>query len=136
RRCWRMPTSTPCPFRLWRTYLNRLRAPSLAVALFLERITSQVVAVHLPEAWLVLVHELQATHPLRGLPEVQVRHHQAHWPAVLASQYLAVVVCREQVLRANEVVQEQVCRVAAVSVDHDRCRFRLQLYKLHDLFDG
>src|SRR5215471_11320778 len=39
------------------------------VPLFLPRIAVVVVAVSLPEAWLVVVENLQARDPLRALPE-------------------------------------------------------------------
>jgi hypothetical protein len=51
-------------------------------------------AVGLPETWLVAVEQFQAPHPLRALPEVQVRHEQASRAAVLGFERLAVVAER------------------------------------------
>src|SRR5271166_2077947 len=44
------------------------------VALLEPRVAVVVVAVDLPEARLVVVQQTQPGHPLRALPEVQVRH--------------------------------------------------------------
>ena len=53
------------------------RATSVApVPLLPPRIAVVVVAVALPEAGLVIVAQCQPAHPLRALPEVEVRHEQ------------------------------------------------------------
>src|SRR5712692_7122555 len=54
------------------------------------RIAAHVVAVLLPEARAIAVHELQAADPLGALPEVQVRHEQTQRPAVLGRDRFAV----------------------------------------------
>ena len=69
----------------------------------------------LPEAGLVLVPQREAAHPLRALPEVQVRDEQPRRAAVLGLQRLAVVVERHPRLAAGDVLHRQVGGVAAVA---------------------
>ena len=79
-----------------------------------------VVAVALPEARLVVVAQLQPAHPLRALPEVEVRHEQPRRAAVLGLERLAVVAVRDPGLAARDVLQREVRRVAAVAEgDHE-----------------
>ena len=61
------------------------------ISLLTPRITVVVVAGALPEALLILAQQLDFPHPLRALPQVQVRYEQPGWPAVLGRQRLAVV---------------------------------------------
>src|SRR3954454_334824 len=85
------------------------------VPLFLPGIAVVVVAVALPEAGRILLRELQATDPLRALPEVQVRHEQPRRPAVLGSQRLASVFVHDPRLAARHLVERNVGRVDAVA---------------------
>src|SRR6187455_1081930 len=62
------------------------------VALFLPGIGVQVVAVDLPESGRVHLDELEAADPLRALPEVEVRHHQAAGASMFGSQRRPVVL--------------------------------------------
>src|SRR4051812_36185547 len=64
------------------------------IPLFLPRVTAVVVPVGLPEAGLVVVEELDTSHPLRALPEVKVRNEQAGRPAVHGVERLAVELVR------------------------------------------
>src|SRR3974377_793056 len=91
-------------------------AGGLRVALFLPRVAVDVIAVHLPEAGLVAVHEDDAAHPLRALPEVQLRDDQAQRPSVLLRQRFAVVLVGEQYVVAHQLVEGDVRRVTAVRV--------------------
>src|SRR5947209_6070234 len=61
------------------------------VALLPPRVTVVVVTVHLPEARLVVVEDLQAPHPLGALPEVEMGNQQPRGAAVLGGQRLALV---------------------------------------------
>src|SRR6185436_1153747 len=61
--------------RCWPRSCSDLVTP---VALLGERIAVIVVAVALPEPRLVAAAQLEATHPLGALPEVQMRHHDPH----------------------------------------------------------
>src|SRR5207249_10233871 len=61
------------------------------VPLLAPRVSVVVVAEALPETRLVLVDQLEPAHPLRALPQVQVRDEQPRRPAVLGCQRLAVV---------------------------------------------
>src|SRR5262245_4639263 len=65
-------------------------------------IASHVLTVLRPEAWIVLLQQLEPAHPLGALPEVEVRHQKADRPAVLRGQWLAVVAQRQEILRAVE----------------------------------
>ena len=52
------------------------------VALFSPRVTVVVIAQTLPESGYIAVAQLDGSHPLRGLPKVQVRHQQPRRAAV------------------------------------------------------
>src|SRR5690349_14980857 len=60
------------------------------ITLFKPGISAVVIAERLPEAGLVLGGEDEPSHPLRALPEVQVRDEQAGGAAVLGPERLAV----------------------------------------------
>src|SRR6266516_6416595 len=74
-----------------------LRARGLeGVPLFFPVVRFVVVPVALPEAGLVAVQELEASEPLRALPEVARRDDQAQRPAVLGLERFAVGFIREK----------------------------------------
>src|SRR3954453_23203041 len=60
------------------------------ITLFKPGVSAIVVAEGLPEGGLVLLAEDQPPHPLRALPEVEVRDEQAGGAAVLGLQVVAV----------------------------------------------
>jgi hypothetical protein len=62
------------------------------VPLFPPGVTVVVVSVHLPEPRLVVLHEAKAAYPLGGLPEIEVWHQEARWPAVFGRERLTVVL--------------------------------------------
>src|SRR5437773_12053931 len=80
------------------------------VALLLPIVGLVVVAVALPETGLIGCTELQPPQPLRDLPEVARRHHQAQRPAVVGSQRLAVRVVRDHRLVTPEGLERRVRR--------------------------
>src|SRR5690242_16796313 len=86
-----------------------LRQPPAPVALFLPGVAPHVIAVLLPESRQVLIEQLEASHPFRALPEIEMRHEQSRRPAVLGRQRLAGPGERDEVLGAVEVGQRQVC---------------------------
>src|SRR4051794_30889166 len=88
------------------------------VALLTPGVPAVVVSERLPEARLVVVEHLDPAHPLRALPEVQVRYQQARRPAVLGLERRAVVGVDHPRLAVRDVLDRQVGRVAAVGVDH------------------
>src|SRR5689334_19000626 len=69
----------------------------------------------LPEPRLVLVEQPQAAHPLRALPEVQMRNEQPRGPAVLGIERLAVVRERHPCLPSGQILDGDVRRVTAVA---------------------
>src|ERR1044071_556450 len=73
----------------------RLVAGAFAVAAP-PRHAAHVVAALFPEARHVFRDERQPLEPLRRLPSVKLRHDQAHRPAMLRRDRLAVVRPREQ----------------------------------------
>src|SRR5690606_18306826 len=85
------------------------------VALLAPRITAVVIAELLPEARLVAVRQPQTAHPLRALPEVQVRDEQTRRTAVLRRQWRTIVRERDPGGSAGDVLERQVRRVAAVT---------------------
>ena len=86
-------------------------------------IPAHVVAVLLPEAGVVLRQNLEPSHPLRALPEIEVRHQQPNGAAVFRRQRLAVVGEREQVIGAVEIFQGQVGREPMLGVDQREAAF-------------
>src|SRR6266545_4644278 len=81
-----------------------------------------VVAVLLPEARRVLGAQRQPAHPLRALPEIEVRHEQTRRPAVLGLERLAVVPECDPRLASRHVLERKVRRVAAVAERDDELR--------------
>src|SRR4029078_10387077 len=90
------------------------------VALFAPWVAMVVIAKRLPEARVVLRQQPQSSHPLRALPEVEVRNHQARWAAVGWLQRLSVVRPGDERLAVQDISQRQVRGVATVRVgDHE-----------------
>src|ERR1700736_4034814 len=73
-----------------------------------------VVAVRLPEARLVLLHQSDAPDPLGALPEVEVRDEHPCGATVLGVQRLAVELEHDPSFPAGQVLERKVRRVAAV----------------------
>src|SRR6201999_299483 len=86
------------------------------IPLLLPRVAVVVVAVGLPEAGLVVVHDPQATDPLGALPEVEVGDEEPGRAAVLARQRRALVLGDDPGTAAGQVLQREVGRVAAERV--------------------
>src|SRR5689334_665975 len=84
------------------------------ITLFKPGISAVVVAERLPEARVVLLGEVQPAHPLRALPEIQVRDEQPGGTAVLGLEVLAFVAVDDPGTAARDVLHRQVRRVAAV----------------------
>src|SRR5947208_6852160 len=61
------------------------------IALLAPWIAPVMVAKLLPESARVVLHKLEPTHPLRALPEVQVRHEQPRRTAMFRGQWRTVV---------------------------------------------
>src|SRR5207244_3008540 len=73
-----------------------------------------------PEAWLVLRGEAQSAHPLRALPEVQVRDDESGWPAVRRLQGRTFIPIGDEGLPVDDIAERQVGGVAADRVrDHE-----------------
>src|SRR5918997_1834783 len=85
------------------------------VALLAPGVAVVVVAQGLPEAGDVVGGELQPPHPLRALPEVQVRHQKPRGATVLWGQWLLVVCVGHPGLSPREVLKGQVGSVVAVA---------------------
>src|SRR4051812_47643768 len=118
----RARVSSPGPFQASARARSRRARPAAAcwssvppVALFLPWVAVVVVAVALPEPWLVLLCQLQAAHPLGALPEVEVRHEQPRRAAVLRLQRLASVFVGDPRLAPRHLLERKVRRVAAVA---------------------
>src|SRR4051794_26833514 len=95
------------------------------ITLFKPGVSAIVVAERLPEARLVLVHEMQPAHPLRALPEVQVRDEQTGRAAVLGLEVAAVVAVHDPCTSARQVLERKVGGVAAVRERRDIAAERL-----------
>src|SRR5687767_15137615 len=74
------------------------------VALLAPGVAVVVVTQGLPEAGDVVGGELQPPHPLRALPEVQVRHEQARRSSVLGLEWGAVVCVGHPRLASRDVL--------------------------------
>src|SRR5215207_7935740 len=113
-------TTPPRCFGRWRPATGWAPASGIApVPLLTPWIAAIVIAQLLPEARCILVVELDAAHPLRALPEVEVWHEQACRPPVLRRQRLAVVTERDPCLSAGDVGKGKVGGVAAVAERDD-----------------
>src|SRR4051812_10293490 len=92
------------------------RTASVApVALLFPGVAVVVIAVALPEAGLVVVAQLEATDPLRALPEVQVRDQQPGGAAVLGLERLAAVLVGDPRLAIRQILEREIGGVAAVA---------------------
>src|SRR5262249_41647341 len=121
-----LSTTSACRQARRRALARAGGAASIAViALLTPGVSVDVVAEGLPEARLIVLHELQPADPLRRLPEVEVRDQETRRAAVLRRQRLAVEAGRHQALATEQVVERQVGRVAAVAVRHEVGRRRL-----------
>src|SRR5262245_14773444 len=78
------------------------------VALFEPRVASVVVPAYLPETGFVVIEQRDARHELGALPEVQMRHQQPRWSAVVGRQRRAVGLERNPRLAASDVGERQV----------------------------
>src|SRR5207248_7125817 len=85
------------------------QAPT-TVTLLCPRIPPHVISVLLPESRQVVLQQLEPTHPLRALPEVEMRHEQPRGPAVLRRQPLTAPAEGDQVLGPVQVREGQVRR--------------------------
>jgi hypothetical protein len=77
-------------------------------SLFFEGITIHVIAVLFPKAGDVVIQEFKATHPLHGLPPVEVRHDQPQRIAVIGREWFAVMMRGEKHVVAVEIGQRNV----------------------------
>src|SRR4051794_31046798 len=91
-------------------------ASVIRISLLIPGIAVHVVPAQLPEAGLVSVRELKTVHPLRRLPEVEMRHEQARRPPVVARQRLAFVLERDHGLPRCEVGERHVGGVSVVAM--------------------
>src|SRR6516165_9673357 len=91
-------------------------ASVILVSLLTPRIAVHVIPAQLPEAGLVALRELKPVHPLRRLPEVEMRHEQARRPPVVARQRLAFVLERDHRLPRREVREWHVGGVSVVAM--------------------
>jgi hypothetical protein len=88
-----------------------------------------VVAVGLPEAGLVIERQREAAHPLRALPEVQMRDQEPRRAAVLGVQRLAIVLVDDPGLALGDVLERKVGRVAAVAPSRDVLGRRIDVFE-------
>src|SRR3954462_6460070 len=91
-------------------------ASVIRVSLLAPRIAVHVVPAQLPKAGLVALRELKPVHPLRRLPEVEMRHKQARRPPVVARQRLALVLECDHRLPRREVRERHVGGVSVVAM--------------------
>ena len=84
-----------------------------------------VIAVHLPEAGAVLGHKLDAAHPLRALPEVQLRDHAAQWASrAQAPAARRRDACANSTSSPEQFLERDVRGVSAVGMEHHVPRLR------------
>src|ERR1700675_3792387 len=84
-------------------------------ALLAPRVAIDVIAAQLPEARLLLPRKLQAAHPFRRLPEIEMRHQQPGRPAMVGLKRLPRIVERverDHGLAADEVGEWHIGGVA------------------------
>src|SRR6478735_5162426 len=82
------------------------------VPLLAPRVAQVVVAVALPEPAFVVIEQGDPADPLRGLPEVEMRHQESDGSAVLDRQRSVFVGPHEPGQVSAEVVERHVRRVA------------------------
>src|SRR5581483_3661002 len=111
----------------WRTSMTRATCHSsraggasgiALIPLLTPRIPAIVIAELLPKPRLIARHEPKATHPLRALPEIEMRHEQPRGPAMLRRQRRAPESERDPSLAIAHIVERQVGRVSTVAERH------------------
>src|SRR5690349_13308278 len=78
------------------------------VALLTPWISAVVIAKLLPESLLVARQELQAAHPLRALPEIEMRHEEPRRSAMLGRQRRAVIAVGDPCFTASHIIRWKV----------------------------
>jgi hypothetical protein len=81
-------------------------------------IAVDVVAVGLPEPGLVVIHQPQTPHPLRALPEIQVRNEEPSGASVLGLERRAAIGEGDLRLPVEQVFEPEIRGVVAVGEDH------------------
>src|SRR2546425_2541362 len=107
-----------------------------SVPLFGPRIAVHVIAVLLPESRQVVVQQLEASYPLRALPEVEMRHEQPGGPAVLRREPFPGPRECDEVLRPVQVRERQVRREALLGDDKTKLRRRFETGPLEQRLHG
>src|SRR5216684_5041486 len=85
-------------------------------ALLAPWVAVHVVAPEFPETRLVLRRELNAVHPFRRFPEIQMRHEQSGRSTVFRRERLAGKAQRDHRLRIDEIRGRHVGRIAVEGV--------------------
>src|SRR5437867_1591403 len=91
-----------------------------------------VIAVLLPESRWIHVEELEGAQPLGRLPEVELRDHQAHRPAMIRLDVAPVVLEGEQHVVVPEILERRVGGVVGIGVLENPLRLQPRLHLLHD----
>src|SRR5688572_8608193 len=109
-----------------------MRGSVVAETFFLPRVRFVVVAVALPEARSIVRGELEATNPLRALPEIALRHHQAERVAVVRRERRAIGDVGQEYVVIVEHRERKVRGVALLGVNDYELGRRPQLRALED----
>src|ERR671934_456723 len=102
------------------------------VALLGPRIPTVVISIAFPEARRISNTKLNATQPLRALPRVEVRDHEAQRIAVIGRELRAVRMRREEHVRAQAVLERDIRGEAVLAVRDDEPGIRLGLDEVDD----
>src|SRR6266480_1021997 len=94
------------------------------VALLSPRIAAVMIAELLPKTGLVTVQQLKPAHPLRALPEIEVRHEETRRPTMLRRKRCPIVTEHHPRLAARYVTNGQVRGVSAIAEGDDEPSFR------------
>src|SRR3954468_13815015 len=91
------------------------------IALLAPRIAVDVITILFPEAWNFAVEKLDAPHPLRALPKIQVGHEKPRRPAMLRIEGFTVEFGRNHRLAVEQILRRHIRRIATVAMQqHER----------------
>ena len=91
-----------------------------------------MIAQRFPEAQALALFDPKPMHPLRALPEIEMRDHQARGTSVLGRQRLAIVFVGDESLVVDNVGDGEIGGIAAIRVSGDEGRLGIQLDRLEE----
>ena len=85
-----------------------------------------MIAQRFPEASFIFLHQANAAHPLRALPEIQMWHDHPRGSTMFRCEWSIIVLERNERLTIDDVRERHVGRVPPVTEGRNKHRFPIQ----------